>query len=113
MDRRRRSRSAPERLLERLLGLDIKLRQYEVGKRFCDAVVSEAGVEALNAVWRAPEMLPSSHELEHPGPGWIAPGRATPRLPDAGRFRRSAAARVTHSNQWFTNRCSVLYFYRA
>ena len=78
MDRRRRSRSAPERLVERLLGLDIKRRQYVVGKRFCDAVVSEAGVEALNAVWRAPEMLPSSHELEHPR-AWLdrtGPGHA-------------------------------------
>src|SRR3954447_9759762 len=41
MDRRRRSRSAPERLLQKLLGLDMKLRQYEQGKRFCDAVVDK------------------------------------------------------------------------
>ena len=78
MDRRRRSRSAPERLVERLLGLDIKLRQYELGKRFCDAVVKEAGIEGLNVVWRAPEMLPSARELEHPGE-WLdrtGPGRA-------------------------------------
>jgi coenzyme F420 biosynthesis associated uncharacterized protein len=78
MDRRRRSRSAPERLVERLLGLDIKLRQYELGKRFCDAVVADAGIEGLNAVWRAPEMLPSPHELEHPRE-WLdrtGPGRA-------------------------------------
>jgi coenzyme F420 biosynthesis associated uncharacterized protein len=31
MDRRRRSRSAPERLLQKLLGLDMKMRQYEQG----------------------------------------------------------------------------------
>ena len=37
MDARRRSRSAPERLIERLLGLDMKMRQYEQGKVFCDA----------------------------------------------------------------------------
>ena len=35
-----RSRSAPERVLQRLLGLDMKMRQYEQGKRFCDAVVA-------------------------------------------------------------------------
>ncbi|MEA2443270.1 MAG: hypothetical protein QOJ12_562, partial [Thermoleophilales bacterium] len=34
MDRRRRSRSAPERLLQKLLGLDMKMRQYEEGKVF-------------------------------------------------------------------------------
>jgi coenzyme F420 biosynthesis associated uncharacterized protein len=75
MDRRRRSRSAPERIVERLLGLDIKLRQYELGKRFCDAVVARAGIDGLNAVWKAPEMLPSAHELERPD-AWL--GRTRP-----------------------------------
>jgi coenzyme F420 biosynthesis associated uncharacterized protein len=67
MDRRRRSRSAPERIIERLLGFDVKLRQYEVGKKFADAVVSTAGIEGLNRVWSSPEALPSSGELQHPG----------------------------------------------
>jgi coenzyme F420 biosynthesis associated uncharacterized protein len=66
MDRRRRSRSAPERILERLLGLDFKLRQYELGKRFCDAVAAAAGMEGLNRVWESPEALPSTAELEAP-----------------------------------------------
>lgn len=66
LDARRRSASAPARLLQRLLGLELKLRQYEQGKRFCDAVVREAGVAALNRVWSAPEMLPSADELEAP-----------------------------------------------
>ncbi len=66
LDARRRSQSAPARLLQRLLGLEMKLKQYEQGKRFCDAVVREAGVEALNRVWNAPEMLPSSAELDAP-----------------------------------------------
>ena len=39
MARRRGTRSAPERVVERLLGLDMKLAQYELGKSFCDAVV--------------------------------------------------------------------------
>jgi coenzyme F420 biosynthesis associated uncharacterized protein len=71
MDARRRSRSAPERLIERLLGLDVKLRQYELGKSFCDAVVAEAGVEGLNRVWDAPEALPTEDELQHPL-DWLA-----------------------------------------
>jgi coenzyme F420 biosynthesis associated uncharacterized protein len=71
MDARRRSRSAPERLIEGLLGLDMKIRQYEQGKRFCDAVVAEAGVGALNRVWESPASLPTPHELEHPS-DWVA-----------------------------------------
>jgi putative hydrolase len=78
MDRRRRSRSAPERLLQRLLGLDMKMRQYEQGKRFCDAVVAEVGIEGLNAVWRSPQDMPTQAELDDPD-AWI---RRT-RLPSA------------------------------
>ncbi|MEA2332207.1 MAG: hypothetical protein QOH58_2345 [Thermoleophilaceae bacterium] len=66
MDARRRSRSAPQRLIERLLGLDMKLRQYEQGKVFCDAVAAEAGMDALNRVWESPESLPTERELERP-----------------------------------------------
>ena len=40
MTRRRESRGLPWRVLERLLGLELKMRQYEVGRRFCDAVVA-------------------------------------------------------------------------
>lgn len=70
MDQRRRSRSAPERLLERLLGLDLKLRQYEQGRAFCDEVVRKEGIEALNRVWGSPEALPSSKELKRPS-DWL------------------------------------------
>jgi coenzyme F420 biosynthesis associated uncharacterized protein len=66
MDARRRSRSAPQRLIEGLLGLDMKMRQYEQGKVFCDAVVAEAGMEALNRVWASPSSLPTPLELEQP-----------------------------------------------
>ena len=77
MDRRRRSRSAPERILERLLGLDFKLRQYELGKRFCDEVVEREGVHGLNRVWAGPEMLPTSRELSRPD-AWTARTAAVP-----------------------------------
>lgn len=70
MDARRSSRSAPERILMRLLGMDMKMRQYELGKSFCDAVVAEGGIELLNRVWEAPEALPTLTELSDPGV-WI------------------------------------------
>src|SRR5829696_1526949 len=66
MTRRRNSRTAPQRIVERLLGFDVKLRQYEQGKRWADAVASEAGIEGLNRVWSSPDALPSSRELQHP-----------------------------------------------
>jgi putative hydrolase len=71
MNRRRESRGLPWRVLERLLGLEMKLRQYEVGRRFCDAVVEQGGPQALARVWSGPEQLPSSAELEEPAV-WLA-----------------------------------------
>ncbi|HEX6582176.1 MAG TPA: zinc-dependent metalloprotease [Thermoleophilaceae bacterium] len=70
MDRRRRSRSAPQRIIERLLGFDVKLRQYELGKSFADGVVAQGGIEALNRVWASPGALPSPDELQHPS-SWL------------------------------------------
>lgn len=70
MQRRRESRSGIARVLARLLGIELKMRQYENGKRFCDAVVEQAGIHALNRVWQAPEMLPTPDELAAPD-AWI------------------------------------------
>ena len=71
MEKRRSNRSAPERALQRLLGLDLKMRQYELGKRFCDGAVKLAGIEGLNQVWEHPDRLPTLAELERPGE-WLA-----------------------------------------
>jgi coenzyme F420 biosynthesis associated uncharacterized protein len=71
MDRRRASRSAPQRALERLLGLDLKMRQYVLGKQFCDAVHKQHGIDTLNQVWEAPELLPNLRELENPE-AWVS-----------------------------------------
>ncbi len=66
MTRRRETRGLPWRVLERLLGLELKLRQYEVGRRFCDAVVQKGGPETLAIAWRSPAELPSACELAQP-----------------------------------------------
>jgi coenzyme F420 biosynthesis associated uncharacterized protein len=71
MTRRRESRGLPWRVLERLLGLELKLRQYEVGRRFCDAVVREGGPQALARAWSGPDALPSTAELRAPEQ-WLA-----------------------------------------
>lgn len=66
MTRRRRSRPLAWRVLERLLGMEMKMRQYEIGRRFCDTVVREGGPGALAPAWHSPEGLPSAAELEAP-----------------------------------------------
>jgi coenzyme F420 biosynthesis associated uncharacterized protein len=77
MERRRRSRSAPERVLQRLLGLEMKMRQYELGKKFCDFVVDAEGMAVLNRVWESPSALPSAAELRQPAE-WVERIRALP-----------------------------------
>jgi uncharacterized protein (DUF2342 family) len=71
MNHRRENRGLPWRVLERLLGLELKLKQYEMGRRFCDAVVDAGGPQALALAWSGPEALPSPAELEDPAL-WIA-----------------------------------------
>jgi coenzyme F420 biosynthesis associated uncharacterized protein len=71
LNRRRRSQSTLSRIVARLLGLDLKLRQYEQGKAFCDAVVREGGTEALQHVFSSPAALPTLIELRDP-PAWLA-----------------------------------------
>ncbi len=68
---RRRARGGLSELIGRLLGLGLKLRQYELGKAFCDAVVADAGPAALRRLWRSPESLPDLAELERPAL-WLA-----------------------------------------
>jgi coenzyme F420 biosynthesis associated uncharacterized protein len=68
---RRREQTRLSKLVARLLGLELKLRQYERGKQFCDFVVREAGVVALGHVFSGPEALPSLAEIDDPA-AWLA-----------------------------------------
>jgi coenzyme F420 biosynthesis associated uncharacterized protein len=71
MERRRQSISPGDALLERLLGLELKRRQYEDGVKFCRYVAGMRDVASLNRVWESPEMLPTMQELAEPDL-WIA-----------------------------------------
>ncbi len=63
---RRGSTSRPELVLRRLLGIDLKMKQYEQGSRFVSTVVAEAGMAGFNKVWTSPETLPTRAELSEP-----------------------------------------------
>ncbi len=66
LEARRANRGGLDEVIARLLGMELKLRQYRLGKAFCDTVAREAGVDGLNGVWRGPEALPTVAELERP-----------------------------------------------
>lgn len=69
---RRRSGGKPvEQYLRRLLGLDLKLRQYAEGRRFVSSVVAKVGMASFNRVFESPSTLPVLPELADPD-AWVA-----------------------------------------
>jgi coenzyme F420 biosynthesis associated uncharacterized protein len=72
--RRRSQRTLVERLVLAITGINMKMRQYEVGERFCEAVASAGGVTLLNRVWEGPAMMPTPAELRSPAT-WVARAR--------------------------------------
>jgi coenzyme F420 biosynthesis associated uncharacterized protein len=63
---RRGSSSRIEQALRRILGIDLKMKQYEQGSRFVKKVVGEAGMATFNKVWTSPETLPTPDEIADP-----------------------------------------------
>jgi coenzyme F420 biosynthesis associated uncharacterized protein len=76
----RRQRSGAAKMVSSLVGLDAKLKQYEQGERFVEAVENAGGRELFDCVWQGPEWLPSLGEIRDParwilraeGLGWTA-----------------------------------------
>ena len=69
-DDRRTGGSPVQRVLRRLLGIDLKLRQYVDGRQFVGAVVDAVGMEGFNRVWESPDTLPSRSEIGDPA-AWL------------------------------------------
>ncbi len=69
--RRRQGAGPIDRFFRRLLGMDMKIRQYVQGGAFVHAVVEQVGMTAFNAVWERPENLPTRNEITDPA-AWVA-----------------------------------------
>jgi coenzyme F420 biosynthesis associated uncharacterized protein len=63
---RRGTAGRMEQILRRILGIDLKMKQYEQGSVFVSTVVAEAGMAGFNKVWTSPETLPTRAELAEP-----------------------------------------------
>jgi coenzyme F420 biosynthesis associated uncharacterized protein len=68
---RRGSAGRAEQILRRILGIDLKMKQYAEGSRFVRTVVEEAGMARFNQIWTSPETLPTRAELANPA-DWLA-----------------------------------------
>ncbi len=68
-DRRQQS-GGPAKLLQKLIGLDAKMKQYAQGEHFIERVEAAGGTELLESVWQSPEQLPDLAEIRDPD-AWI------------------------------------------
>ncbi|HVX70728.1 MAG TPA: zinc-dependent metalloprotease [Mycobacteriales bacterium] len=68
---RRREAGPVATVVRRLIGLEMKMKQYAEGARFVRAVIDEIGMAGLNAVWSGPELLPTAEEIRSPQ-AWLA-----------------------------------------
>ena len=71
LDDRRSGRGPLQQLIRRVLGLNMKRRQYERGKEFFQEVVEARDIETAGLVWDSPETLPTDEELDDPSM-WLA-----------------------------------------
>ena len=67
---RRQEMNLAAKLLQRLIGLEAKLAQYQQGEAFIAAVEAVGGPDLLNRAFERPEMLPSMGEIREPSV-WI------------------------------------------
>lgn len=70
-DRRRNPGNPVEQFLRRLLGIDIKMRQYAEGRKFVQAVLDRVGMDGLNQVWTSKDTLPTLAEIADPD-AWVS-----------------------------------------
>jgi len=68
--RRRETGNPLDRVLRKLLGVDVKLRQYAEGRKFVHSVVERVGMEGFNKIWQSPLTLPRLAELSDPD-AWV------------------------------------------
>ena len=64
--KRTRERSGLEQLFWRITGLELKLRQYEVGEAFCRQIFDRHGMAVLNRAWQNLETMPQPAEFKDP-----------------------------------------------
>lgn len=68
--RRREQTSWVQKVVNQAIGLEMKMRQYEIGQEFCERVVAVGGPDALARLWADPGRFPSMAELREPE-GWL------------------------------------------
>ncbi len=69
-DRRRATANPLEQYLRRLLGVDLKLKQYTQGRAFVSTIIDTVGMTGFNRIFESPQTLPRLEELASPQ-SWV------------------------------------------
>src|SRR5699024_6582934 len=96
--KRREATNPLDRIMRQLLGMELKMKQYEEGAALVGAVVAEVGMAEFNKVWGSREALPTLAEIRDPH-AWVdrvvraaaipeRGGRPPPPPPDVRRSGR-------------------------
>ncbi|WP_285777994.1 zinc-dependent metalloprotease [Microtetraspora sp. NBRC 13810] len=88
---RREGGSRIDRTVRRLLGLDLKMKQYAEGSAFVRDVVGHVGIDGFNKIWGSPATLPTLEEIAAPE-SWISRVVDSPALPSANGAASAASA---------------------
>jgi len=70
-NQRRESGNPLEKAIRRLLGIEVKMRQYAEGHKFVRGVVERVGMAGFNKIFSSPLTLPRLDELGDPD-AWVA-----------------------------------------
>ena len=70
-NQRRESGNPLEKAIRRLLGIEVKMRQYAEGRKFVHGVVERVGMAGFNKIFGSPLTLPRLDELGDPD-AWVA-----------------------------------------
>jgi len=66
LQRRRESARGVAKIVQQVVGVESKLRQYAEGEAFVDAVLAAGGDDLLARLWEGPSMLPTIEEIRQP-----------------------------------------------
>jgi coenzyme F420 biosynthesis associated uncharacterized protein len=69
-NQRRESGNPLEKAIRRLLGIEVKMRQYAEGRKFVHGVVERVGMDGFNKIFSSPLTLPRLDELGDPD-AWV------------------------------------------
>jgi coenzyme F420 biosynthesis associated uncharacterized protein len=70
-NRRREGGNPLEKAVRRVLGIEVKMRQYAEGRKFVHGVHERVGMDGFNKIFESPLTLPRLEELGDPD-AWVA-----------------------------------------